>query len=174
VLGARGSQLQLVLNTVFHLETSPGNIPWSMYTEIARQPRVSLAIPYAVGDNYKGYRLVGTTPDIFTKFQYRAGKSFAVEPGGRFFDEQREVVVGSYVAKALGLKVGDAINPYHGLQFDEKLKHKDQFTVVVLQPNSPSDRVLWIPWALHRCPDTSGERAGMGDRRRRHSDESRK
>ena len=27
VLGARGSQLQLVLNTVFHLETSPGNIP---------------------------------------------------------------------------------------------------------------------------------------------------
>ena len=26
VLGARGSQLQLVLNTVYHLETSPGNI----------------------------------------------------------------------------------------------------------------------------------------------------
>jgi putative ABC transport system permease protein len=148
VLGARGSQLQLVLNTVFHLETSPGNIPWSMYTEIARQPRVSLAIPYAVGDNFKGYRLVGTTADIFTKFQYRAGTSFVVEPGGRFFNEgQREAVAGSYVTKALGLKVGDAINPYHGLQFDEKLKHKDQFTVVgILKPtNSPSDRVLWIP-----------------------------
>src|SRR6266576_4460943 len=48
VLGARGSQLQLVLNTVFQMETSPGNIPWSMYTEIARHPRVALAIPYAV------------------------------------------------------------------------------------------------------------------------------
>src|SRR5205085_7479680 len=58
VLGARGSQLQLVLNTVFHLETSPGNIPWSMYTAIAAHPRVTLAIPYAVGDNYKGYRIV--------------------------------------------------------------------------------------------------------------------
>src|SRR6187549_2035944 len=62
VLGARGSQLQLVLNTVFHLETSPGNIPWSMYQEMARNPKVELAIPYAVGDNYKGYRIVGTTP----------------------------------------------------------------------------------------------------------------
>ena len=60
VLGARGSQLQLVLNTVFHLETSPGNIPWSLYEEVRADDRVALAIPYAVGDNYKGYRIVGT------------------------------------------------------------------------------------------------------------------
>src|ERR1051325_10132234 len=76
VLGARGSQLQLVLNTVFHLETSPGNIPWAMYEEIAANPSVELAIPYAVGDNYRGYRVVGTIPEIFTKFQYRSGKTF--------------------------------------------------------------------------------------------------
>jgi len=38
VLGARGSQLQLVLNTVFHLETSPGNIPWAMYQQIKTGP----------------------------------------------------------------------------------------------------------------------------------------
>src|SRR5428012_17150 len=73
VLGARGSQLQLVLNTVFHLETSPGNIPWSMYKDIARNSRVELAIPYAVGDNYRGYRIVGTTPEMFTRFRYRSG-----------------------------------------------------------------------------------------------------
>ncbi len=35
VLGARGSQLQLVLNSVFHLETSPGNIPWLVYEAVA-------------------------------------------------------------------------------------------------------------------------------------------
>ena len=61
VLGARGSETQLVLNTVFHLETSPGNIPWSMYTALQEDRRVELAIPYAVGDNYKGFRIVGTT-----------------------------------------------------------------------------------------------------------------
>src|SRR5260221_14230844 len=74
VLGARGSQLQLVLNTVFHLETSPGNIPWEMYTTMQKDPRVALAIPYAVGDNYKGFRIVGTTEEMFTKFEYQKGK----------------------------------------------------------------------------------------------------
>jgi putative ABC transport system permease protein len=148
VLGARGSQLQLVLNTVFHLETSPGNIPWSMYKELQANPRVALAIPYAVGDNYKGYRLVGTTPEIFTKFRYRSGQGFEMQPGGRVFEpEAHEAVVGDYVAKKLGMAIGTTFNPYHGLQFDEKARHKDQFTVVgVLKPtNSPSDRVVWIP-----------------------------
>ncbi len=148
VLGARGSQLQLVLNTVFHLETSPGNIPWTLYREMAANPRVALAVPYAVGDNYQGYRIVGTTTEMFTKFRYRSGQGFDVEPGGRFFDETvREAVVGHYVAQRLGLKVGDTFNPYHGLTFDERQRHREQFTVVgVLQPtNSPSDRVLWIP-----------------------------
>src|SRR5213592_17522 len=74
VLGARGSQLQLVLNSVFHLEASPGNISWAMFKEISSKPQVSLAIPYAVGDNYRGYRIVGTTPDLFTKFEYQEGK----------------------------------------------------------------------------------------------------
>ena len=132
MLGARGSQLQLVLNTVFHLETSPGNIPWSMYKQIAANPRVLVAIPYAVGDNYKGYRIVGTTPDIFTKFQYQSGRYFQVEPGGRFFEtaDAHEAVLGNYVASKLGVKVGDTITPYHGLQYSESQKHNDQFKVV--------------------------------------------
>ena len=61
VLGARGSATQLVLNTVFHLETSPGNIPWTLYKEVSEDSTVELAIPYAVGDNYRGLRIVGTT-----------------------------------------------------------------------------------------------------------------
>jgi hypothetical protein len=82
VLGARGSQLQLVLNAVFHLETSPGNIPWTMYEQLRRDPRVKLAIPYAVGDSYRGFRIVGTTSNIFTEFEYSHGRKFQVEPGG--------------------------------------------------------------------------------------------
>src|SRR5262245_19347546 len=74
VLGARGSQLQLVLNTVFHLETSPGNLPWAIYQTIASDTRVELAIPYAVGDNYQGFRIVGTTEEIFSKFEYQRGQ----------------------------------------------------------------------------------------------------
>ena len=117
VLGARGSQLQLVLNTVFHLETSPGNIPWSMYQAIAQDDGVALAVPYAVGDNYQGFRIVGTTPDLFEKFPGEGG--IRVESGGRFFTaDAREAVVGSVVAQRTGLTTGATVNPYHGLIFD--------------------------------------------------------
>ena len=148
VLGARGSQLQLVLNTVFHLETSPGNISWTIYQAVKKDPNVERAVPYAVGDNYRGFRIVGTTEEIFTKFEYQKGRKFQVEAGGRFFDSNiREAVVGSYASQKTGLKVGSTFNPYHGLIFDERLRHAEEYKVVgVLQPtNLPSDRVIWIP-----------------------------
>jgi putative ABC transport system permease protein len=148
VLGARGSQLQLVLNTVFHLETSPGNIPWEMYQAVKRNPNVVLAVPYAVGDNYRGFRIVGTDGQLFTDLEYRKGDKFKVLPGGRFFDPlKREAVVGSYAADKTGLKAGSKFNPFHGLVFDERARHAEEYTVVgVLEPtNTPSDRVIWIP-----------------------------
>jgi len=148
VLGARGSQLQLVLNTIFHLETSPGNIPWAMYQQIKKDPRVRLAIPYAVGDNYLGFRIVGTTAEIFTEFEYQEGRKFKVHPGGRFFDPvRREAVIGSFVAQRTGLQEGDVFRPYHGITFNELERHDIEYLVVgVLEPtNSPSDHVLWIP-----------------------------
>lgn len=149
VLGARGSQLQLVLNTVFHLETSPGNIPWSLYRDIQIDPRVAIAVPYALGDNYYGFRIVGTTLERFTDLQIRPGQKFELAgPNHRWFDvDRREAVVGSFVAERTGLRVGSKFNPYHGLVFDERERHAEEYTVVgVLQPtNSPSDRVIWIP-----------------------------
>ena len=148
VLGARGSPLQLVLNTVFHLETSPGNVPWAMYQTMKNDPRVELAVPYALGDNYHGFRIVGTTTALFTKFEYRDGVRFRTQGDGRFFDPTRqEAVLGSYAAQKLGLRIGDNFNPYHGLVFDKSMRHDEQYTVVgVLEPtNSPSDRVIWIP-----------------------------
>jgi putative ABC transport system permease protein len=31
IVGAKGSRLQLVLNTVYHLDVSPGNVPYTVY-----------------------------------------------------------------------------------------------------------------------------------------------
>jgi putative ABC transport system permease protein len=147
VLGARGSQLQLVLNTVFHLETSPGNIPWSLYEAVKKDPRVELAVPYAVGDNYKGFRIVGTTDDIFSKFEYAPGKKFQFAAGNPFNSQRAEAVIGSFVAQRTGLTVGSVFNPYHGINYNESMKHADEYVVTgVLAPsNTPSDRVVWIP-----------------------------
>lgn len=145
VLGARGSQLQLVLNAVFHLETSPGNIPWALYARLKEDARVSAAVPMAVGDNYRGLRIVGTTPELFS---LAGGRGLRPAPGGRLFDpDKREAVVGSFAARRTGLKVGSHFSPYHGVVFDETMRHEDDYEVVgVLEPsNTPNDRAVWIP-----------------------------
>lgn len=147
VLGARGSATQLVLNSVFHLETSPGNIPWSLYMQIKEDPRVENAIPFALGDNYYGYRIVGTKPELF-EIEYREGRIPELFDGGRMFDEmRREAVVGSFAARKTGLQVGDIFQPYHGLVFEEGTQHSEQFVVVgIMRPtNTPMDRVIWVP-----------------------------
>ncbi|RMH70103.1 MAG: ABC transporter permease [Gemmatimonadetes bacterium] len=146
VLGARGSPLQLVLNAVFHLETSPGNIPWRLFQQMQRDPRVELAIPYAVGDHYKGFRIVGTTDVLFTDFEYQQGKKYELKHG-RFFDSTRqEAVLGSFAAQKTGLKVGDTFHPTHGLGTGGHDHDEDYVVTGILKPtNTPSDRVIWIP-----------------------------
>jgi putative ABC transport system permease protein len=148
VLGARGSKLQLVLNAIFHLEASPGNLSWQDYEFIRRHPAVKVAIPIAVGDNLRGYRIVGTIPELFTDVEYAAGKRYAVGPGGRLFSaDAKEAVVGSFAAYRLGLKVGDSFHPFHGLAYDPSAQHADVFTVVgIMEPTgTPLDRVVLIP-----------------------------
>ena len=150
VLGARSSKLQLVLNAVFHLEASPANIAWADVLDIQKHPGVELAVPIAMGDNYRGYRIVGTTMEMFTKSEYAPGKRFVVEPPGRMFDPNlREAIVGSFAARKLGLTYGSKFRPYHGLNFNEDEQHEDEYVVVgVLEPsNTPADKVIWIPLA---------------------------
>jgi putative ABC transport system permease protein len=149
VLGARGAKLQLVLNAIFHLEASPGNVPYQDYLDISSNRAIAAAIPLAVGDNFHGYRLVGTLTNYFTT-EYAPKKTFALAPGGRLFEDgYREAVLGSFAARRLGLKVGDTFQPYHGLNFDPTKQHEELYTVTgILEPsNTPADRILWIPLA---------------------------
>lgn len=148
VVGAKGSELQLVLNTVFHLETSPGNIPWSVYQDLKQDKRVRYAIPYALGDNLYGHRIIGTTSEIHTVHEYQRGQKYELL-AGRWFDEHRmEAVVGHLAAEKLRLKVGDEFQPYHGLDYDPtKAPHTERYLVTgIMKPtNTPADGVLWIP-----------------------------
>lgn len=148
VLGARGSKLQLVLNAIFHLEASAGNLAAADFESVKRMPMIKTAIPIAVGDNLRGYRLVGTVPELFTGVEYAPGKKFALRSGGKLFSpDAKEAVAGSFAAERLGLKVGDTFRPFHGLAFDPKNEHADDFVVTgILEPsNTPVDRVVWIP-----------------------------
>src|SRR5690606_21051440 len=69
LIGPKGSGLQLVLNSVYHIDQSPGNIPYSVYEQLTPGGEFAdyarLAVPIAVGDNYQGFRIVGTLPKMF-------------------------------------------------------------------------------------------------------------
>lgn len=148
VLGAKGSPLQLVLNTVYHLEQSPGNIPYSMYREVKAMRPVKYAIPYALGDNLYGFRIVGTTAELFTEFEYQRGKKYTFQDGFAFDEMAMEAVLGATVADELGLKVGDDFRPFHGLAYlPGKAPHEERYVVtgVMDATNTPADRVVWIP-----------------------------
>lgn len=147
VLGARASKLQLVLNAVFHLEESPGNVAWAEVEAVRNEPGVEHAIPIAMGDSYRGYRVVGTLPEMFD-VEFAPGRRHRVTPPGRIFDPTlREAVVGSFVADRLRLRRGDVIQPSHGISAAEAHEHEERYLVVgVLEPsNTPADRVIWIP-----------------------------
>lgn len=151
VLGARGSKLQLVLNAIFHLEESTGNMPWTDFVEVSRNPAIERAVPIAMGDNFRGYRVVGTLPPLF-ETEYTPGRRYTLRKPGRVFDvAAREAVAGSFAAERLGLKRGDRIKPYHGLNYSEaagaEQQHEETYVIVgILEPsNTPADRVIWIP-----------------------------
>lgn len=146
VLGARGSPLQLVLNAIFHLEASPGNIAWDDYLFIRNHGLIKRAVPIAVGDNLRGFRIVGTLPELFTEVEYVPGRKFALAAGRLWEGNAKEAVIGSFAARQLGLETGDTFHPFHGLYGDAH-EHADIYVVTgVLAPtNTPVDKVVWIP-----------------------------
>ncbi len=156
VLGPRGSKLELVLNSIFHLEASAGNISQADYDFVRHHPAVKLAIPIAVGDNLRGFRIVGTVPELFSAVEYAPGHTFAFAAGQVFHPDAKEAVMGNFAAEKLKLKVGDTFHPFHGLAFNPNEQHADTYTVVgVLAPsNTPADKVVWIP--LHGLQTMSG------------------
>ncbi|HEU4333690.1 MAG TPA: ABC transporter permease, partial [Candidatus Eisenbacteria bacterium] len=165
VVGPRGSSLQLVLVTVFHLDQLQSTIPYSVYKEIARDKRVRAAAPLAVGDTYKGHRLVATIPRLLSDFEVLPGRKFELA-GGRLFESSEalvdhlmegegghdhahegirfEAVVGAIAARKTGLGVGSTFVATHGLE--EGKTHEEQWTVTgVLKPTgTPADRAIYI------------------------------
>lgn len=141
VLGARGSPLQLVLAALYHLESPPANLDWSSYQQFSQDPQVAAAIPIALGDNYQGYRIVGTLPEFFQAWW---GGLRCAE--GRIFDGPGQAVIGSRVAEQSDLKVGSHFHPAHGLDEGGEAHNEDYQVVGRLAPtNTPQDRAIWIP-----------------------------
>lgn len=156
VLGAQGSPLQLILSSVYQVDAPTGNIDYTEAKKWMKHPFVETAIPLAFGDNYRGYRIVGTTPDYLTKYDAEVNK-------GKVFDKNFEVVVGSAIAQKMGLKVGDKFFGSHG-DAEEGEVHDNQ-AYIVTGIASRTDKVvdnlilcnIQSVWAMHDHEHTEGE-----------------
>lgn len=148
VLGAKGSPLQLILANVYHIDAPTGNILLSEAQKVVRHPYIESGIPLAYGDNHEGYRIVGT--------EHSYAEHYGVEVAqGKLWEAPFEATVGSKVAQALELTLGDTFYSAHGLT-DQTDIHKDKvFTVVgILKPSqSVVDQLILTPmqsiWDVH-------------------------
>jgi len=125
VVGAKGSPLQLILSSIYHIDIPTGNIPLDVINRLSKDSQIKKAIPLALGDNWKGYRIVGTTTDYIK--HYNAQLNY-----GRYWNKNFEVVVGSSV----DLKINDEFIGVHGL-VEEGSSHKDEkYKVIgILKPS---------------------------------------
>jgi putative ABC transport system permease protein len=164
IVGAKGSPLQLTLNTIYHLDRPIENIPYWFYQEFLPKERrrdgrdgryaaaVQRAIPCCMGDYFQGYRVVGTTAELFEPTPDLRGPQYRFVQGRNFKpDHFFEAVVGSVVARQARVKdgdrerplrVGDRINPTHGTDGPTH----DPFEVVgILAPTgTPNDRAVFV------------------------------
>ena len=108
VVGAKGSPMQLILSGVFHIDAPTGNIPLAAVKELQSNPQVARLIPVSLGDNFRGFRIVGTTQDYVRHY----GAALA---SGTLWAAPMQAVVGAQVAKQTGLKAGDTFAGAHGL-----------------------------------------------------------
>jgi putative ABC transport system permease protein len=156
IVGAKGSPLQLVLNSVYLISKPIENVPWSFYEEFlpaaARADgsdgrfagSVATAVPICMGDYFRGFRVVGTSAAYFDRLTLGDGRPFRFAAGTNFGDDNFFAgVLGAAVAARLGLRVGDAFSPTHGA--DDGAVH-DPFRVVgiLARTDTPVDRGVYV------------------------------
>lgn len=146
IVGARTGSLNLLLYSVFHIGSPTNNISWETYQAMATNSKVAWAVPIALGDSHKGYRVMGTSNDYFKYFRY--GKKRQLEfSAGKPFSGVFDAVLGSEVAKKLGYTLGDPLVLAHGIANTSFSLHDDSpFTVVgILETTgTPVDQTLHV------------------------------
>lgn len=153
VVGAKGSPLQLILSSIYHIDIPTGNIPAAAQAELAANPLVAEAIPLALGDSYQGYRIVGSTADYIRHYGGQADS-------GVLFGGSMQVVLGAEVARRTGTALGARFAGSHGLVAGGEVHAHAPYTVVgILQPTGTVlDRLIVTPvasvWRVHETdPD---------------------
>jgi putative ABC transport system permease protein len=152
VVGAKGSPLQLILSSVYHIDSPTGNISLTEAETISNNRMVGSSIKILYGDNYKGFRIVGAEKKFIELYK-------GVIKEGKDWDNPYEVLVGSKVYEKLKINLGDELISSHGLRETGQSHDEGTFKVVgLLKPsNSVIDQLIITSpqsvWDIHETHD---------------------
>lgn len=150
VVGAKGSPLQLILSSIYHIDAPTGNIPLDSVALLRRDPAVARVVPLAMGDSFRGYRIVGTEPSYLALYGAKLDQ-------GKLFAKAGDAVLGATAARELGAGVGQKFVGSHGFGEGEGVTGHDEHpftTVGILAPTGTViDRLILTPvesvWDVH-------------------------
>jgi len=162
VVGAKGGAMQLVLSSLYHLGMPSGNISYAEYEAIRNDKRVKAAIPIGLGDNYEGYRIVGTEPHLLDLRRNDDTPIVSLASGVNIRKDTYDAVIGAQVASKTGLQIGDTFHGTHGLITIAGAEVHTDFTykvVGLLKPEGNAhDRAIYVPieavWKVHHAEES--------------------
>ncbi|HYC87295.1 MAG TPA: FtsX-like permease family protein [Chryseosolibacter sp.] len=155
VIGAKGSPLQLIFCNIFHVDLPTGNIKLIEAEKIARSSLVKKAIPLALGDSYRGFRIVGTTQSYPALYKARI-------ESGQMWQQTMDVTIGHSVASTLKMKVGDHFVSTHGLTVEGHAHESAHFVVagILARSHSVLDNLILTNvesiWEVHEDKTANG------------------
>lgn len=126
VIGAKGSPLQMILSGMYHIDNPTGNILINEARAFLnpKHPLIKKSVPLSLGDNYRSFRIVGTTHGLIDLYNAELKE-------GSLFQKDLEVVIGAGVQDKTGLQIGEQFTSSHGFDDDDDLAHDHAaFTVV--------------------------------------------
>ena len=173
VVGAKGSPMQLVLSNMYHIDNPTGNISVEEATPFMRpgNPLIEVAIPLSLGDNYNGFRIVGTTADMVDLYQAEIDE-------GKVWEYDFEATIGAEVAQRLNIGLGHEFHGVHGLNADDDMHVHDYMPPYVvkgiLKPTGTViDQLILVNtatvWMVHHDHDHDHSHSHNGDHDHNHS-----
>lgn len=149
IVGARSGSIQLLLYSVFRIGNATNNISWDSYQAIAQKKGIKWTIPISLGDSHRGFRVMGTSKDYFSFYQYGQKHKLQLS-SGKPFNDIFDAVIGSEVARSLRYSVGDEVIISHGTVSTSFTEHKDKPFVIsgiLKHTGTPVDRTVHVSLA---------------------------
>ncbi len=163
IVGARGGTLQVLLSTVFGIGSPAGSVKLSTMERWKAHPAVKWVVPYSLGDSHRGFRVVGTTTEFYSRYRFRQdGRITFVQ--GRAAEADSEVVIGSEVAEKLKYVVGSPVVIVHGMRdigTSSHDAHPFKVVGVLARTFTPIDRSVYVTLDGLSAAHDEGAEAGV-------------